>query len=65
MLIEPTETESLQELDELADAFLDIAKKIESKEETFEKSPIKTFVGKVDEVGAARKPILSLDDRTL
>jgi glycine dehydrogenase subunit 2 len=65
MLIEPTETESLQELDELADAFLEIAKKIENKEETFEKSPIKTFVGKVDEVGAARKPILSLDDRTL
>ncbi|MFM8269863.1 MAG: aminomethyl-transferring glycine dehydrogenase subunit GcvPB, partial [Pseudomonadota bacterium] len=65
MLIEPTETESLQELDELADAFLEIAKRIENKEETFEKSPIKTFVGKVDEVGAARKPILSLDDRTL
>lgn len=65
MLIEPTETESLQELDELADAFLEIAKRIENKEETFEKSPVKTFVGKVDEVGAARKPILSLDDRAI
>ena len=64
MLIEPTETESLQELDELADALLEIAQKIENKEETFENSPTKTFVGKVDEVGAARKPVLSLDDRS-
>jgi len=65
MLIEPTETESLQELDELADAFLEIARRIETEKETFETSPTKTFVGKVDEVGAARRPILSLDDRTL
>ena len=65
MLIEPTETESLQELDQLADAFLEIASRIENKEDNFEQSPTKTFVGKVDEVGAARKPILSLDDRAL
>jgi glycine dehydrogenase subunit 2 len=65
MLIEPTETESLQELDQLADAFLEIAARIENKEDNFEQSPTKTFVGKVDEVGAARKPILSLDDRAL
>ena len=65
MLIEPTETESLQELDDLADAFLDIARRIEHEKETFENSPTKTFVGKVDEVGAARRPVLSLDDRSL
>ena len=63
MLIEPTETESLQELDQLAEAFLEIAARIENKEDTFENAPTKTFVGKVDEVGAARKLILSVDDR--
>jgi len=64
MLIEPTETESLQELEDLAQAFISIAEKIKSKKETFEHSPTDTFVAKVDEVGAARKPILSVDDRT-
>jgi glycine dehydrogenase subunit 2 len=63
MLVEPTETESLRELDELVDAFFDIATRIETEGEKFENAPSKTFVGKVDEVGAARKPILSLDDR--
>lgn len=64
MLIEPTETESLAELDRLADAFIDIAERISSGEDTFDNAPNKSIVGKVDEVGAARKPILSLDDRT-
>jgi len=64
MLIEPTETESLRELDELVEAFIDIAERVEKGEEKFDQSPIKSIVGKVDEVGAARKPILSLDDRT-
>lgn len=63
LLIEPTETESLRELDELVAAFIRIAEAIATKKETFETAPTKTIVGKVDEVGAARKPILSLDDR--
>ncbi len=63
MLIEPTETESLRELDGLVAAFRDIARLIESGE-TFENAPTKTIVGKVDEVGAARRPILTVDDRT-
>lgn len=62
MLIEPTETESLRELDQLIDAFIRISESIE-KGEKFESSPTKTIVGKVDEVGAARRPVLSLDDR--
>lgn len=64
MLIEPTETESVAELDELIDAFFDIAAKIEQGE-TFENVPTKPIVRKVDEVGAARKPVLTLDDRAL
>jgi glycine dehydrogenase subunit 2 len=63
LLIEPTETESLRELDELVASFIRIAESIATKKETFENAPTKTIVGKVDEVGAARKPILSLDDR--
>ena len=63
LLMEPTETESLRELDELADALIDIATRVEKGDEKFDQSPIKTIVGKVDEVGAARKPVLSLDDR--
>lgn len=65
MLIEPTETESLQELEQLAHAFIEIAQSIKTKKEHFDQSPINTPIGKVDEVGAARKPVLSLDDRTL
>ncbi|MBI4403993.1 MAG: aminomethyl-transferring glycine dehydrogenase subunit GcvPB [Deltaproteobacteria bacterium] len=63
MLIEPTETESLQELDKLIDAFITIAEAIRTKKDNFEHAPRKTIVGKVDEVRAARQPILSLDDR--
>ncbi len=63
MLVEPTETESLQELDKLVDALVRIASRIQSKEESFDNSPTKTIVERVDEVGAARRPVLSLDDR--
>jgi glycine dehydrogenase subunit 2 len=64
MLVEPTETESLQDLDRLVEAFIRIARAIESGEENFEHAPSKTIVEKVDEVGAARHPVLSLDDRS-
>lgn len=64
MLIEPTETESLRELDALAAAFVHIAQRAKQGDTKFDQLPKKTIVGKVDEVGAARKPILSLDDRT-
>lgn len=63
LLIEPTETESLAELDKLIDAFIDIAQLI-TRGEKFENVPTKPIVGKVDEVRAARTPILTLDDRS-
>jgi glycine dehydrogenase subunit 2 len=62
LLIEPTETESLQELDQMISSFIRIAEKID-KGEKFDNAPSKSIVGKVDEVGAARKPVLTLDDR--
>jgi glycine dehydrogenase subunit 2 len=63
LLMEPTETESLQDLDQLADSLIRIAEKIAKGEETFDNAPSNTVVSKVDEVRAARTPILTLDDR--
>ena len=55
MMIEPTETESKQELDLFADALISIA---QEKPELVLKAPYSTRTTKVDEVTAARKPIL-------
>jgi len=63
MLIEPTETESLQELDSLVSAFIEIAKSIEAGEKV-DDAPTKTIVARVDEVRVARHPVLTLDDRS-
>lgn len=62
MLIEPTETESLQELDRFTDSLLRIAKRV-TEGTTFDTAPEKTVVAKVDEVRASRHPVLRLDDR--
>jgi glycine dehydrogenase subunit 2 len=58
LMIEPTETESKQELDEFIAAMISIAKEIEEQPELVTKAPHLTRTGKVDEVTAARKPIL-------
>jgi glycine dehydrogenase subunit 2 len=58
MMIEPTETESKQELDLFADALISIAKECEENPDLVLKAPHSTRTAKVDEVAAARKPIL-------
>jgi len=58
LMIEPTETESKLELDLFAEAMLDIANEIENDPELVLKAPRSTRTAKVDEVTAARKPIL-------
>jgi glycine dehydrogenase subunit 2 len=58
MMIEPTETESKQELDLFADALFSIADEIEKDPQFVLKAPYLTRTPKVDEVGAARRPIL-------
>jgi glycine dehydrogenase subunit 2 len=58
MMIEPTESESKQELDLLIDALNSIAREAEQEPETILHAPFTTRVGRVDEVQAARKPIL-------
>ncbi len=58
LMIEPTETESKDELDLFADALISIAKEVEENPELVLKAPYSTRTAKVDEVTAARKPIL-------
>jgi glycine dehydrogenase subunit 2 len=58
MMIEPTESESLEELDLFIDALRAIAKEVEDTPELVKTAPHSTRVSKLDEVQAARKPIL-------
>jgi glycine dehydrogenase subunit 2 len=58
MMIEPTETESKNELDLFVDAMISIAKEIEDDPQTVLKAPHLTRTTRVDEVTAARKPVL-------
>jgi glycine dehydrogenase subunit 2 len=58
IMIEPTETESKQELDAFIDAMLSIAKEADEKPGFVKAAPHTTRIGRIDEAGAARKPIL-------
>ncbi len=56
LMIEPTETESPQTLDQFAEAMLEIADEIENDPETVKTAPHTTCVRRLDEVAASRKP---------
>jgi glycine dehydrogenase subunit 2 len=58
MMIEPTETEGKRELDLFAEALISIAKEIEENPQIVLDAPHSTRTSKVDEVAAARKPVL-------
>lgn len=58
LMIEPTESESKQELDLLADALLAIAREAEENPDTVLRAPHSTRLRRLDEVQAARRPIL-------
>jgi glycine dehydrogenase subunit 2 len=58
MMIEPTETESKRELDLFVDAMISIAKEVEEDPELVLRAPHCTRTARVDEVTAARKPVL-------
>ncbi len=62
LMIEPTETESPESLDALADAFLAIADEAESDPEQVMQAPHRTTLGRLDETRAARQPVLTYDD---
>ena len=58
LMIEPTETESMENLDELAEAFLEIYRKAQEDPEWIRTAPHTTPITRLDEVGAARNPRL-------
>jgi glycine dehydrogenase subunit 2 len=58
MMIEPTESESKEECDLFIDAMRSIAIEAETNPELVKTAPHSTRVGRLDEVAAARKPIL-------
>jgi len=58
LMIEPTETESKAELDLFVDAMISIAKEIEEDPQIVLTAPHLTRTSRVDEVAAARKPVV-------
>jgi glycine dehydrogenase subunit 2 len=58
LMIEPTETESKETLDQFIEVMIQIAKEAEESPEVVQEAPHKTVVGRLDEVTAARKPVL-------
>ncbi len=58
MLIEPTETESLEQLDEFIEVMIRISKEASEQPELLHEAPHDTPVRRLDEATAARKPVL-------
>jgi glycine dehydrogenase subunit 2 len=58
LMIEPTETEPKRELDLFIDALISIAREIEENPELVRTAPHLTRTSRVDEVAAARKPVV-------
>ena len=61
LMIEPTESESKEECDLFIDAMRSIAEEAATNPELVKTAPHSTRVRRLDEVGAARKPILRWD----
>ncbi len=58
IMIEPTETESKETIDQFIDAFKAVVKEAKETPELLKKAPHLSKVSRLDEVTAARKPIL-------
>jgi len=58
IMIEPTETESKRELDLFIDAMISIAQEIDTDPKSILQAPYSTRTSRVDEVLAARRPIV-------
>jgi len=64
LMIEPTETESLETLDRFVEVMHEIAELATSDPERLKRAPETTPVGRLDEAGAARRPDLRHDFET-
>jgi glycine dehydrogenase subunit 2 len=58
MLIEPTETETKETLDDFVRAMAEISKEAHEQPEMIKKAPHHTRLRRLDETRAARKPVL-------
>jgi glycine dehydrogenase subunit 2 len=58
LMIEPTESESKEELDQFIDAMKQIAREAEDSPEIIADAPYHTRVTRLDETAAARRPVL-------
>ncbi len=59
MMVEPTETETLEQLDAFADAVAELLARAREDPEYLAQAPRQTPVSRLDEVGAAKRPVLS------
>lgn len=64
IMIEPTETETKERLDELVDVMLKIAEEVKNNPERVLQAPLTTPVTKIDETLAARKPDLKYNSES-
>lgn len=58
LMIEPTESESKETLDEFIDVMRQIAHEVDTDPEMVKSAPHNTVVGRLDEAAAARNPVL-------
>jgi len=58
IMIEPTETESKETMDAFIDVMIKIAKEVEENPDVVLEAPHTTIIGRLDEVQAARNPVL-------
>jgi glycine dehydrogenase subunit 2 len=58
LMLEPTETESKETIEEFASAMIDIAEMASVCADELHSAPLKTRLGRLDETLAARKPVL-------
>lgn len=61
LMIEPTETETKETLDEFIEVMIQIAKEVEDTPEVVQEAPHNTVIGRLDETLAARKPTLKYE----
>ncbi len=62
IMIEPTETESREELDRFCDVMIQISKECRENKQLLLDAPLSTPVRRCDEVNAAKNPVLCLKD---
>jgi glycine dehydrogenase subunit 2 len=58
LMIEPTETEGKESLDQFIEAMISIAREAESSPELLKNAPVRARITRVNEVAAARYPVL-------